>query len=252
MSVSTVFSQVIALEGLPLLLVAALVAGLVRGFAGFGTAMIFLPVAGQFLSPVAAIAALTVMDFFGPLPIVKRAWNDADRPDLGRLAVGMALTLPIALWALSMIDPQVFRFLVSGLSLGLLVVLGLGVRYRGVVRPAFVYGIGGLGGITGGLVGIPGPPVILFYMASPHSPSVIRANNLLYLLLFDTAILAMLAVYDALTIQAIAIGLFLVPAIVIGNMIGARLFNPEKEKTYRSIAFVIIGISALMGLPFFD
>jgi hypothetical protein len=30
------------------------------------------------------------------------------------------------------------------------------------------------------------------------------------------------------------------------------LFDPEKEKTYRTIAFVIIGISALMGLPLFD
>ena len=45
-------------------------AGLVRGFSGFGTAMIYLPVASQFLTPFEALITLMVMDFFGPLPLV--------------------------------------------------------------------------------------------------------------------------------------------------------------------------------------
>jgi hypothetical protein len=44
----------------------------------------------------------------------------------------------------------------------------------------------------------------------------------------------------------------MVPSITIGNMIGARFFDPDKEKAYRTVAFVIIGCSAMMGLPLFD
>jgi hypothetical protein len=35
----------------------------------------------------------------------------------------------------------------------------------------------------------------------------------------------------------------------LGNIIGAILFNPDKEKLYRKIAFLIITLSALTGLP---
>ncbi len=251
-NVASFFEQVLMTDGLTFLFAAALIAGIVRGFAGFGTAMIFLPVAGQYLAPTWAIAVLTIMDIIGPLPLVKRAWRDADRPDLGRLVVGLSCTLPIALWALTLFDPQIFRYMVSALSLGMLCVLALGLRYSGAVRPPLIFGIGGLGGVTGGLVGIPGPPVILFYMASAHPPAVIRANNLLYLLFFDLAILILLPLYGEMSLQAAVIGLMLVPAMMLGNVLGAKLFDPEKEKTYRTIAFVIIGISALMGLPLFD
>jgi len=112
------FAQILSTDGLIWMICAALVAGIVRGFAGFGTAMIFLPVAGQFLSPFWAITVLTVMDIFGPLPLVRRAWRDAHRPDLRRLTIAMVITLPLALMVLSHIDPQVFRYFGVGAVLG--------------------------------------------------------------------------------------------------------------------------------------
>tara|TARA_R110000850_G_scaffold112379_6_gene226177 strand:- start:705 stop:998 length:294 start_codon:yes stop_codon:yes gene_type:complete len=54
--------QSLFFPGLVWLLGAAFVGGLVRGFTGFGTAMVFIPVASLFLTPVSAIAALVVMD----------------------------------------------------------------------------------------------------------------------------------------------------------------------------------------------
>ena len=177
-----------AVEGISWIIAAAFIAGIVRGFAGFGTAMIFLPIASQYLNPFAAIAALTVMDLFGPLPIVRSAWRDAHKKDLFRLFVGMSVVLPFALWVLAQLDPIVFRYIVSGIALFMLVTLFFGLRYSGTIRAKWVYLIGGCAGLTGGLTGVPGPPVIIFYMASPHGPSVIRANSLLFLMGFDVAI----------------------------------------------------------------
>ena len=48
-------AQALAQPGLGWLFAAALVAGVVRGFSGFGTAMAFMPVAGAILSPFAAL-----------------------------------------------------------------------------------------------------------------------------------------------------------------------------------------------------
>ena len=64
--------------------------GLVRGFAGFGTAMVYLPVAGQILPPFEALTTLMVMDLIGPLPNLPRAFRISDRPDILRLSLGGA------------------------------------------------------------------------------------------------------------------------------------------------------------------
>ena len=52
------------------LILGATLAGLVRGFSGFGTAMVFIPIAGQVLSPIATLTVLFVMDLIGPIPNV--------------------------------------------------------------------------------------------------------------------------------------------------------------------------------------
>ena len=58
----------LAQPGLGWLICATFVAGMVRGFTGFGTALIFMPVAAQHLDPVWAVLTMVVMELFGPLP----------------------------------------------------------------------------------------------------------------------------------------------------------------------------------------
>lgn len=48
----------LATDGLIWLTIGVIVAGLVRGFSGFGTAMICMPVAGAVLSPVGALTRI--------------------------------------------------------------------------------------------------------------------------------------------------------------------------------------------------
>lgn len=239
----------LATEGLVWIAGAAFLAGLVRGFAGFGTAMVFLPVAAQVLPPFAAIVAMIFMDLLAPLPSLRPAWRVVHRRDLARLAGGCALALPLGLWLLSQVSAEVFRYAVSLLSLGMLAVLASGLRWRGAVPGRAVWGIGAMGGFLGGVAGIPGPPVILFYMARPNPPAVIRATNLLYLFAYNLLIIAWMGVLGFLLPKVALLGLALGAPGMAGNWIGARLFDPEREALYRGAAFALIGLAALSGLP---
>ncbi|MDU8911106.1 sulfite exporter TauE/SafE family protein [Aestuariicoccus sp. MJ-SS9] len=245
-------AQLAALPGLGWIAAAGFVAGLVRGFAGFGTAMIFLPVAGQFLPPIGALTTLIVMDAFGPLPNLRRAWRDGQPADVFRLIAGTLVMLPIGLALLLAVAPEVFRYAVSIVALVLLACLIAGLRYRGKLRPPMVYGIGGLAGFLGGVAGVPGPPVILFYMASPLPASAIRANTMWYLFLFDLVFLGVMYVADQLLLEFILVGLAVAIPVVIGNVAGAAMFRPGWERQYRALAYAIIAVSALSGLPLWD
>ena len=173
----------------------AIAAGLVRGFAGFGTAMIFLPVVGQVLDPFAAVTVLLIMDLVGPLPAIPRALRDGHPADVIRLVSAMVLTVPLGVMILAYISPESFRYLVALISLTLLICLISGLRYRGTLIKPMIYGTGAASGLLAGSAGIPGPPVILLYMASPHPASVVRANNTVFLLLSDVVILFVLAFF---------------------------------------------------------
>ncbi len=246
------FSSLLENNGFYWMFPAAFIAGVVRGFSGFGTAMIFLPIAGQFLDPISALTILAVMDFFGPMFLVPKALREAHNWDLTRLLFSMVLFLPFALLLLSYSDPKLFRYLVSFLALLLLICLIFGIRFRGKVRPPILYAVGACSGFTGGFLGMPGPPVVLFYLSGPYSASTVRANTLLFLLCFDVIFIAVGSIMSFIELEKVVHGLIFAVPIAAGNLVGAHIFDPDKEGFYRKVAFCIIVLSALKGLPLFD
>ncbi len=236
-------------QGLWFLAVGAFLAGVVRGFTGFGTAMVYLPVAAQILGPFEALTTLVVKDLVAPLIHVPRALRDGHPRDVVRLGLGALFAVPLGIWVLSLVHPDVFRWGVSLVALTLLVLLVAGVRYRGELTKAMIYGTGALGGFLAGCVGLPGPPVIMLYMASSLPTSAVRANNMLYLIVADLIILIVLWWSQLLVISALALGMLMIAPYLFGNWIGGRLFDPSAEKLYRLAAYVIIAGSAILGLP---
>lgn len=236
-------------SGLIWLVGAVCIAGLVRGFAGFGSAMIIMPVATSVLSPVEAVIFLVAAELLGPLPNLPAAWREGAPRDVGRLMIGAVIALPLGIWCLSLVDPTAFGWLISGIVLVLLVLLITGWRYGGALTRRLTVATGGLGGFMTGFSGIPGPPVIMLYMASRLPIAVIRANFLLYLLAIDLVLFPVLWVTGLMVWPVFILGLLVGIPNVIANMIGARLFDPQAERLFRAVAYVVIAASAIIGLP---
>jgi uncharacterized membrane protein YfcA len=245
-------SAALATDGIWFLAFGALLAGIVRGFAGFGTAMIYLPVAGQVLGPFEALTTLIIKDLTAPLIHVPRALRDGQPGDVMRLGLGAALAVPVGVWLLTLVPAHVFRWGVSLVALGLLVCLIAGLRYRGPITKPLIFGTGATGGLLGGSVGLPGPPVILLYMSSNLPAKTIRANNTLYLILADILLLAVLMWKGLMVGTAVVLGALMILPYLIGNGVGAFMFRPGYETLYRRVAYGIIAASALLGLPIWD
>ncbi|WP_299603237.1 TSUP family transporter [uncultured Tateyamaria sp.] len=245
-------TETLALPGLWWLVVAIIAAGLVRGFAGFGSGMIIMAAASSVLSPFAALAFLVVVELWGPLPNLRAALRVGDLREAKFLLLGVAVGLPVGLWTLSFVEPEMFGW---GVSVAILILLGAllsGWRYSGPMGPRMIAGVGTFGGFLGGLAGIPGPPVILLYIASAKAIAVIRANFLLYLLGIDVMMLGIFLVFGLLDAQAVLIGLVLVPLYMMANVAGAWLFDPTAERLFRAVAYIVIAVSAILGLPIWE
>lgn len=237
------------IDRLWLVFLGATLAGLIRGFSGFGTAMIFVPLAAQALPPVFVLAALIVMDVIGPLPAIPAALRQGDLRELVQLGAGALVGLPVGIAILSDLSPEVFRYAASLLTLGLLVALMGGLRYHGRLGPPLIAATGALSGVLAGAAGLAGPPAIMLYMARARPVAVIRANLFLFLLGVDVLMLALFAVTGLLTAQPVMIGVLLIAPYILALRIGAALFDPTREILYRRVAYGVIAASALSGLP---
>jgi len=242
----------LATPGLWFLSIGAFLAGIVRGFTGFGTAMVYLPFAAQVLGPFEALTTLVVKDFVVPLIHVPRAIRDGHPIDVVRLAVGALFAVPLGVWVLSLVDPNIFRWSISLVALAMLLVLILGVRYHGTLTKPLIFVTGAMGGFLAGCVGLPGPPIILLYMASSLPAKAIRANTMLFLILADVIMLAVLWWSEFLVVSALAIGVLMFVPYFLGNWAGALLFRPGAERVYRTVAYAIIAGSAILGMPVWD
>jgi uncharacterized membrane protein YfcA len=233
------------------LLVAAALAGLARGFSGFGTALVYIPIASRVAGPVDAVVSLLFMDLVSTVVLTRHALGIADRTQALRLAAGGVLGVPVGVWLLTAADPETFRWIASLLALGLLAILAAGVRYDGPRGPGLSAAVGGLGGVMGGFASMAGPPVILFYLSGREAAATVRANIIVYFAVLTVMSLAMFVAFGLLTPARVLTGLALAPVYTGAVWLGARLFRVRGDAFFRGSAYVLVGLAALSGLPVF-
>jgi len=242
-------SAALALPGLWALLGAVFVAGTVYGFAGFGAALVFLPVGVAIVSPELAIAAFSLSAMVSLVTVVPRAWGAVDKPALGQLLLAAMVGFPAGIWALRTWDEAAIRWAVSGVVLLTLAALLAGWRMKTAPRMGARLGVGAATGVVGGATGLTGPVVILFNLGAGAPAAVTRANTLVFLTLSSVLLLPHLWLQGLLRIEALWLGLLLALPYALGNRIGQALFDPGAEAVYVRVAHAIIAASALAGLP---
>jgi len=231
----------------------AFVSGTARGFSGFGSALIFMPLASSLAAPRLVAALLLIIDFVAALPLLPNAWKQADRKATAVMVSGALVGVPIGTWFLSRLDPVTTRWIISGFVFALLLLLLLsGWRYRGKDHPAIAIGIGGLSGFCSGLAQTGGPPIVGYWLGRPLPPAIARANILLFFGASDFFSVVSYALTGLITMDAIRFSLLVGPVYAIGVLLGAMLFGRASEALFRAICYALIAAAVIIGLPALD
>src|ERR1700709_2174596 len=131
----------------------AFVSGTARGFSGFGSALIFMPLASSMAAPRLVAALLLLIDFVAAAPLIPNAWKQADRKATAIMGLGALIGVPVGTYFLSRLEPVTTRWIISGFVFALLLLLLSGWRYRGKDHPALSVSIRALAGLFSGLGG---------------------------------------------------------------------------------------------------
>ena len=223
----------------------AFVAGLMRGFSGFGAALTIAPILAVIVGPRAAIPAILFLMMATSVQLAPKAFRDVSWPTVIPLSLGGVVGIIIGGWLLVVVDQELVKRSISGVVIFFAVIMLTGWRYRGSIRP-FICGFAGwLGGLISGVAAAGGPAVILFLLAGPESSARNRAAIILYFIFTQAVALIVYWVGGLITWKVFWVALPMLPTIVLGTWIGERMFGKASEAIYRRIAlFFLLAIGS--------
>jgi uncharacterized membrane protein YfcA len=103
--------------------VVACIAGMVRGFAGFGAAMLMTPIFSALYGPAVGIALCLLLEIAVALPLVPGVVRLVDWRRIGLLLVAAAIAVPLGTHTLIRIEPEPMRWAISAIILGAVTLL---------------------------------------------------------------------------------------------------------------------------------
>jgi uncharacterized protein len=230
----------------------AILAGVVRGFSGFGSSLIYMPLVAAVYSPRIAAVTLLLIDTIGATPFAVRAFWQCSWREVLPIYLAAAIAVPFGTMALIYVDPTLLRWCMAILVLALLVVLMSGWRYHGRPRLPITIGVGLISGFGGGAAQIAGPTVILYWLGTKNDVVTVRANLLAYFLLLGLTLCADYYLQGLFTPDLIALSLLLAIPFFVATAAGATFFHGTSEQLYRRIAYLIIAFAAIISLPLLD
>lgn len=227
-------------------------AAIVRGYSGFGFSLLSITSVSLVLPLPLVVPAIFLLEIAASLHLLPGTWRDIHWRSLLPLLIGCALATPIGLWFLANAPQAPMKIALGLFVLSCTALLWQGYAFARMPGTAASAAAGAASGLANGAFGIGGPPVILFYFASPAGTVVGRATLIFYFLATDMLALAWMAPQGMITRPSLVLALLFLPALFAGVWLGARLFKSADPKTFRRwvlfILALLAGLTLLQGI----
>ncbi|WP_336985401.1 sulfite exporter TauE/SafE family protein [Altererythrobacter aquiaggeris] len=228
-------------------LAATLAAAFIRGLAGFGLAILLVPVLALAITPVEAVLATNVVAVLIGLSEIRRLLREAEKSAL-KVAALVVLATPVGLVALTATPPDLARLLIALAALSAFFVVLLPRRPADLPGAGVTLATGLSSGLFTGFAGMPGIPVVPYYLGRDIPKEIARASMLL---IFTIAALAGIGSGLALGVmewRLAGLGALLFPVVLAGNYLGALAFGKISDPVWRTFTVTVLGGTAIAAL----
>jgi hypothetical protein len=230
----------------------AVVAGAVRGFTGFGSALIYMPLISAVYGPRIAAPTLLLIDTICSFPFALRAMPYCNWREVRLVTIAGAIGVPLGAMALLYVSPLALRWFIAVLVLIAVAVLACGWRYHGRPTTTASLGVGALSGFGTGAVQIGAPPLLVYWLGGPNSAVTVRANIMVYFILQGLMTIVAYLFGGLFAAETLVLSLLLGVPFGISLALGARWFHGTSDVFYRRLAYIIIAVSGLISVPVLD
>ena len=237
-------TDLLNLTGWELLALAAFtsIGGFMRGFAGFGTTLIMVPLFSLIIEPVVAIDATAT------IPLAPNAFRQAEWKPIIPLMTASFLVTPLGAYILIIASADTMRLAIAVMVIFSALLLLSGWRYKGKQTPLLSFIVGGVSGTIGTATGAGGPPVAVYFMSGPSLALQIRAslNCMGFLKLSLSAIT--IAFASAFAVATYYTALALLPVMLGFSWIVSKFFHGVSDEKFRRLLnyiLILVGLAII-------
>jgi uncharacterized membrane protein YfcA len=226
-----------------------LVAGLMRGFAGFGSAMLMAPIFAILFGSAEMIVTVVAIELVVSLQLFPQVRGHADWKTLAPMSIAACAAMPLGVWLLASVDKNTIVTGVSAIIVAFVLLMWTGWKYHGRRSPYAAATVGAISGAMMATTSVGGPPVLLYLLSGNDPPSVNRANIVTYYFLTQFLLIVIVLATGVAGWGALARAVVLFPVMIMGAYAGGRLFHGlASERLYRNVALAILFATGLFGL----
>lgn len=229
-----------------LFMVIVLCASILQTSTGFGFSIMATPFLLLLFEPNEAIQINLVASLVISLALMSTIKKDVDWAMLKRLIMGsfpgLVLGILLFLWA----DERQIKLTIG---IFMLVFTGLLIaRFR--IKPTNGKDriIGGLSGAFTTGIGMPGPPLLIYFAGATLSKEVLRATTLAFYLYIYAVSLVIQIVFAGTTTMTWLASLGALPLIAAGLWIGQRVFDKISPQGFQLFIYVILIVTGVILL----
>ncbi len=226
---------------------ATLAAAFIRGLAGFGLAILLVPVLALAITPVEAVLATNVVALLIGLSEIRRLMREAESSAwmIGLLVI---VGTPMGLIALEATPPDLARMLIAICALSAFTVVLLPRRPADLPGKINTGLTGMSSGLLTGFAGMPGIPVVPYYLGRDIPKEIARASMLLIFTIAATAGIGSGMAIGVMEWRLVGLGALLFPVVLIGNYLGTLAFGKVSDKVWRTFTVTVLGGTAIAAL----
>jgi uncharacterized protein len=230
-------------------------AALLQAAGGFGFAVVSTPLYLMFVAPVRAVHLVIIIATALSLAVLPGLRRQVEPRLLLRLVVGSVAGLPLGLAAFRRSDPMAVRAAAGTLVLGFAVLLALlRLRSRGgraaplamTCSRDLVAGVAS--GVATALVGMAGPPVLIYLLLAGAASQVIRATLLAFFALVYVVTLAAHVMTIGIPEGSWVTAGVLLPFAFLGGFVGRPLGDRLGSGGFALLAICLLAVAGLFTL----
>lgn len=229
---------------------AVLASAIIRGYAGFGMALMMIPALTVLYGPLEAIAVTVVVGLVGQVQHFPWAIRHVHWPELGPLLAGICLASPPGVWLLFTTDPEIIGHVIGVLVITFSALLATGWVYRGRRSWPASGAAGALCGFVAGVSGMGTPLAVIYFLSGSSEANTQRANIIVTVLIILIVLLVPFVWRDVIGADTLARSILMFPITILGNWTGSRLFQVAPEAHYRHFALGLVIVTGLTVIIF--
>ena len=224
--------------------------GFLRGFIGFGSGLLMIPILSYFYSPVFAMIFNIVIEIPATIYLTFVGIKKSNLREITPMMFTMMLTIPFGTIFLVSVDEQIIRTLMSLLLIFFVILIATGWRIKSTITKYVLVLGGAISGLMQGATGMGGPPYVTVLLSKNDSDDVARANILVITSGLVISAIISLYYFGLFTKDILLTGAISAPIYVFATYIGTKFFNYSGNKYFRNsslIALGVVGLATLIG-----